>query len=35
MDDEEFVRNTACEMLISSGIDAESAANGRKRKKIP
>jgi CheY-like chemotaxis protein len=28
MDDEEFVRNTACEMLISSGIEAVSASNG-------
>jgi PAS domain S-box-containing protein len=28
MDDEDFVRNAACGMLISSGIDAESSANG-------
>ncbi len=28
MDDEDFVRNTTCEMLTSSGIKADSAANG-------
>jgi DNA-binding NtrC family response regulator len=28
MDDEDFVRNAACGMLISSGIEAESSANG-------